>query len=309
MNNMIAFLASLLSGSIRMCIPIAFAALGGTLCERSGIVNMGLEGMMLMGAFSAVCGSYLSGSAYVGLLAAVVCGCMMGLILSGLTIRYKCEHVLAGLGINMFAGGFTIVMLQTVWGSRGKSTVVAGLTAWPLPVLNRIPIIKNIIGSVSPFLVLLFVCMLLVQFVLYHTVFGLRARIIGENPYVAGSAGIDVYRTQLICVLCGSVLASIGGAYLSIGDVNLFFKDMVAGRGFIALAIVILGGWKPRGVVLGALVFGAAQSLQIRLQAAEIPPQLVQMLPYVITILALFLVKNQGKAPAAEGTHYYRDGA
>ena len=309
MSDMMSFLASLLSSSIRMCIPIAFAALGGTMCERAGIVNMGLEGMMLMGAFSAAFASYLSGSAYVGLLGTIVCGCAMGMLLGVLTIRFKCEHVLAGLGINMFASGFTIVMLQAVWGSRGKSAVVAGFTSLRIPGLDQIPIIKDIFGNVSPLLILLLVCMLGVQFILYKTVFGLRARFIGENPYVAGASGINVYRTQYICVLFGSVLACIGGAYLSIGDVNMFSKDMVAGRGFIALAIVILGGWRPMGVVLGSLVFGLAQSLQIRLQAAEIPPQLVQMLPYVVTILALLLVRKRGKAPAAEGTHYYRDGA
>lgn len=308
MEAILSFIVSLLSGSIRMCIPIAFAALGATVCERSGVVNMGLEGMMLMGAFFGTFGSYISGNAWVGLLTAVLSGCMMGLVLYLFTIRFKCEHVLAGLGINMFASGFTIVMLLRVWGSRGKSEVVAGLGEWSIPVLNKIPVVRNILGNVSPLFLLLLLAIAGVHFLLYKTVFGLRTRFIGENPYVAGAAGINVYRTQLICVVLGSMLTAIGGAYLSIGDVNLFSKEMVAGRGFIALAIVILGGWKPWGTLVGALIFGAAQSMQIRLQAAEIPPQLVQMLPYVITILALVFIKNNGKGPAAAGVHYDREG-
>ena len=308
MDNLMPFIISLISGSIRLCIPIAFAALGGTMCERSGIINMGLEGMMLMGAFNAAFFSHLFGSAYVGIFGAIISGLILGTFLYLLTVQFKCEHVLAGLGINLFSSGFTVVMLQAVWNSKGRSATVDGLGLLQLPIISKIPILKDIIGSVSPLLIFLILCAVLIYFILYQTTFGLRARVIGENPYVAGAAGIQVYRTQYICVLIGSTLACIGGAYLSIGDINMFSKDMVGGRGFIALAIVILGGWKPFGVLMGSLFFGLAQSMQIRLQTAEIPPQIVQMLPYVLTILALFLMKKRSRAPAAEGTHYYREG-
>ena len=311
MNSTLSFLISLLSGSIRISIPIAFAALGGTLCERSGIVNMGLEGIMLSGAFAAVYGSNAFGNAYAGLLCAAAVGVLLGLVHATLTVWFKCEHVLAGLGINMFADGMTIVLLQYFWGSKGKSGKVPGLGLWDIPIVNKIPILSSIIGKVSPLFLLLLICMLLMQFMLFRTRFGLRCRVTGENPYSAAAMGIDVYKIQYICEVLGGIFAAVGGAYLSIGDVGLFSKDMVAGRGFIAVALVILGGWKPTGAVLGSIVFGMAQSLQIRLQAAQVPPQLVQMLPYVITILTLLvmrLLKKRSMAPAAEGLHYYREG-
>ena len=311
MNSTVSFLVSLASGSLRLSIPVAFAAIGGTLCERSGIVNMGLEGIMISGAFAGAYGSYISGSAWVGLLFAMGVGIVLGLAHALLTVWFKCEHVLAGLGINMFADGMTIVLLQYVWGSKGKSSPVAGLGMWEIPIINRIPILSDIIGRVSPLFVLLLVSMVLMHFMLFKTTFGLRCRVTGENPYCAAAVGIDVYKHQFISEMLGGMFAAIGGAYLSIGDVGLFSKNMTAGRGFIAVAIVILGGWKPTGAVLGAIVFGAAQSLQIRLQAAEVPAQLIQMLPYVITILTLLvmrLLKKRSMAPAAEGQHYYREG-
>lgn len=311
MAGSLSFLVSLLSGCLRMSIPTAFGALGGTVCERSGIVNMGLEGMMLSGAFAAVYGSYISGSAYVGLLFAAVCGLIFGLIHATLTVWFKCEHVLAGLGINMFADGMTIVLLQYIWDSKGKSSIVSGLGLWSVPVIKDIPIVSDIFGAISPLFILLLICMVAMQFMLFKTTFGLRVRVTGENPYFAAAMGVDVYKTQFICEMLGGMLAAIGGAYLSIGDVALFSKDMVAGRGFIAVALVILGGWKPTGAVLGAIIFGAAQSLQIRLQAAQVPPQLVQMLPYVITIatlLAMKLFNKKSQAPASDGLHYFREG-
>lgn len=311
MSSTVSFLISMLSGSLRLSIPIAFGSLGGTLCERSGIVNMGLEGIMLSGAFAAVYGSYISGSAFVGLLFAVIIGMVLGLVHATLTVWFKCEHVLAGLGINMFANGMTIVLLQYIWGSKGKSSMVAGLGLWEIPLISDIPIIRDVIGTVSPLLLLLIICMLAMQIMLFRTTFGLRIRVTGENPYVAAAMGVDVYRTQYICEILGGIFAAVGGAYLSIGDVPLFSKDMVAGRGFIAVAIVILGGWKPTGAVVGSIIFGAAQSLQIRLQDAQVAPQIVQMLPYVITIVTLLIMKvlkKKNQAPAAEGTHYFREG-
>lgn len=311
MSGTALFLISMLSGSLRLSIPIAFGALGGTLCERSGIVNMGLEGMMLSGAFAAVYGAHVSGSAFVGLSFAVAIGLILGLVHATLTVWFKCEHVLAGLGINMFANGMTIVLLQYIWGSKGKSGMVAGLGVWRLPLISDIPVIRDIIGTVSPLLILLVICMLTMQIMLYKTTFGLRIRVTGESPYVAAAMGTDVYRTQYICESLGGIFAAVGGAYLSIGDIPLFSKDMVAGRGFIAVAIVILGGWKPVGVVAGSMIFGAAQSLQIRLQDAQVAPQIVQMLPYIITIVTLLvmkLLKKKNQAPAAEGTHYFREG-
>jgi simple sugar transport system permease protein len=305
------FVVSLLAGMVRIAIPIAFAALAGMLSERAGVINMGLEGMMLMGSFFSCVGSYISGSAWIGLLVGMLAGFLLGLLHATLTVGFKCEHLLSGVGINILADGLSIVLLQIIWHTKGKSTIVAGLGKISLPVLNKIPIVKEIFGNISPLFLILLGAVVLFQFVIYHTRFGLRVRVIGDNPEMAGAMGINVYRTQFICVAFAGVLAAIGGAYLSIGDINMFSKDMVAGRGYIALAMVILGGWTPVGAAAAGLVYGFAQSLQIRLQGLEavgIPAQLVQMIPYIITILVLFVARRKGGAPAAEGVHYYRKG-
>lgn len=303
-----AQILTLLSGMVRVAIPISFAALAGMLSERVGIVNMGLEGIMLIGSFFGVVGSYLSGNAWIGLLFAIASGAAMGLVLAVLTVGFKCEHVLAGLGINMFASGITVVLLQAIWDSKGKSAMVAGLGKWKLPVISQIPIVKSIIGNISPLFYLLVVCVILLWVLLYRTPLGLRIRVIGENPELAGTMGVNVYLVQYVFVIISGMLAAVGGAYLSIGDIDMFSKDMVSGRGYIALGMVILGNWKPTWVALAGLVYGFAESMQFRLQAVSIPPQLVQMLPYVFTILVLLFARRKSMAPAASGKHYYQKG-
>ena len=303
-----AQILTLLSGMVRVAIPISFAALAGMLSERVGIVNMGLEGIMLIGSFFGVVGSYLSGSAWIGLLFAIAAGAVTGLVLAVLTVGFKCEHVLAGLGINMFASGITVVLLQAIWNSKGKSEMVAGLGKWKLPVISQIPIIKDIIGNISPLFYLLVLCVLFLWMLLYRTPTGLRILVIGENPELAGTMGVNVYLVQYLFVIISGMLAAVGGAYLSIGDIDMFSKDMVSGRGYIALAMVILGNWKPTWVALAGLVYGFAESMQFRLQAVSIPPQLVQMLPYLFTILVLLFARRKSMAPAASGKHYYQKG-
>ena len=302
------FVLSLLAGAIRLTIPIAFAALAGMLAERAGIINMGLEGMMLFGSFFAVVGSYVTGSAWLGLLFAMAAGAVVGLIMAVFAIGFKCEHMLAGVAVNILASGLTIVLLQMIWGTRGKSSEVAGLGIVSVPVLNKIPIIGQLIGNISPLFYILVLCVILLWVVLYRTPVGLRVRVIGENPFMAGSMGIKVYKYQYLSLMVSGMLAALGGAYLSVGDINMFSKEMVAGRGYIALSMVILGGWHPIGVAACGLICGVAQSLQLRLQGVSIPPQLVQMLPYVVTILVLLFARNKSKAPAMEGVHYYQKG-
>lgn len=297
---------SLLAGMVRVAIPISFAALAGMLSERAGVINMGLEGIMLIGSFFAVVGSYVTGSAWMGLLFAALSGILMGLVLVTLTVGFKCEHVLAGVGINIFASGITIVLLEMIWGTKGKSGMVAGLGMLRVPLISKIPVIGDIIGTISPLFYILVLCVFLLWFLLYRTPAGLRILVIGENPEMAGTMGVNVYKMQYLCVMASGMLAAIGGAYLSIGDINMFSKDMVSGRGYIALSMVILGNWKPLWVALGGLVYGFAQSLQFRLQGVNIPPQLVQMLPYILTLVVLLFARKKSSAPAASGKHYYQ---
>ena len=302
------FVLNLLAGAIRVTIPIAFAALAGMLSERAGVINMGLEGMMLFGAFFSVVGSYITGSAWLGLLFAMMAGAMTGLLMAVFAIGFKCEHMLTGVAVNLLASGLTVVLMQMIWDTRGKSAPVAGLGVWTNPLFDKIPVIRELFGSVSPLFYILIVCVIAMWFVMYHTPLGLRIRVVGNNPFMAGSMGINVYGIQYGAMMVAGALAALGGAYLSVGDINMFSKDMVAGRGYIALSMVILGGWHPVGVAVSGLVYGVAQSLQFRLQSVEIPPQLVQMLPYVVTIAVLFFARSKSKAPAMEGVHYYQKG-
>lgn len=300
------FMISLLTSCLRISIPIAFAALGAIFCERAGIVNIGLEGMMLVGAFAGVWGSDLTGNAYVGLLFAMVAGGIFGLIHAVLTIQYKTDHIISGLGINLLSLGLTTVLLELIWGNRGKSSEVTGLGNVSIPILRDIPVVGDILGHLSILFYVLIILIVVSWLALYKSVFGLRIRVIGDNPMVADTLGVNVYKLQYFCVILCGVLAGIGGAYLSIGDINMFGRDMVAGRGYIALAATIFGGWNPIGVYGGSLLFGLAQSLQIRLQIFEIPVQFVQMLPYVLTILVLIIFRKSSRGPAAVGKHFRR---
>lgn len=306
-NFSLEFILSLLSSSLRIAIPIAFAALGAAFCERAGIVNIGLEGMMLAGAFAGALGSYMTGNAYVGLLFAIIAGGIFGLIHAVLTIQLKTDHIISGLGINLLSLGLTTVLLQVVWDNRGKSDMVQGLGTISIPGLSNIPIIGPLLfQEVSILFYALIVFVIVGWIIMYKTVFGLRVRVIGENPQVADTLGVNVYRTQYICVIACGMLAGIGGAYLSIGEINMFGRDMVAGRGYIALAATIFGGWNPLGILGSSAFFGFATSMQIRLQNIEIPVQFVQMLPYVVTILVLIFFRKRSRGPAAAGKHFRR---
>ena len=182
---------SLLAGMVRVAIPISFAALAGMLSERAGVINMGLEGIMLIGSFFGVVGSYVTGSAWMGLLFAALSGILMGLVLVTLTVGFKCEHVLAGVGINIFASGITIVLLEMIWGTKGKASMVAGLGMLRVPVISKIPVIGDIIGTISPLFYILVLCVFLLWFLLYRTPAGLRILVIGENIKVRRFARYD----------------------------------------------------------------------------------------------------------------------
>jgi simple sugar transport system permease protein len=300
-----AFLA-VFSGMVRIAIPIAYGSLASTICEKSGIVNIGVEGMMLAGSFGGVFGSWLSGNAWVGVLFSILFGLLFALLHGVLTIHFHTGHIISGLGINLLASGLTTLWLAAIWGNTGKSDAVASLGTVNIPLIKDIPVLGRMISGYSPFLYLLLAICLLMWILFNRTVFGLRVRVTGENPHAADSVGIKVRLVQFVCVLACGAIAGMGGAYLSIGDIGLFARDMVAGRGYIAMAVTIFGGWSPAGALGGSLLFGLAQGIQFRMQDI-VPPQIVQMLPYVLTLLVLLLVKNRARGPAFGGKHFDRD--
>jgi simple sugar transport system permease protein len=282
-----------------MATPIAFASLGGIFSERVGVINIGLEGMMLTGAFAGVATSYFSGNPWLGVLAAVLTGGLLGLLHALITVRFVGDQVVSGTGINIFALGFTAYMSQVIWGSRGASESVQGLPVMPIPLVKDIPIVGDIIGAHTPLVYLMAIVVVLSYIVLFRTPIGLRIRAVGEHPAAADTAGINVFKTKYMCIIVSGMLAGLGGAFLSLGHLSLFALGMTGGRGFIALAAMILGRWKPFGAFAASVLFGFADALQMRLQALGLlPSQIILTIPYILTVVVLAGVVRKAIPPS-----------
>ena len=289
----------LFAATLRMASPLIFASIGGIFSERAGIINIALEGMMLIGAFSGVFVTYVIGNPWVGVFAAVLAGGLLGLIHGILTIKFAGDQIVSGTGINIFALGFTAYMSQIVWGSRGASQSVQGLGTVSIPLLADIPFVGDVVGKQTPLVYIALITVIASYLILFKTPSGLRLRAVGEQPGAADTTGINVYRTKYLCVIASGMLAGLGGVFLSLGQLSLFVNGMTGGRGFIALAAMILGGWSPFGALGASLFFGFADALQIRLQSVgALPSQIVLTLPYILTIIVLAVFARRRSAPS-----------
>lgn len=281
----------LFAAALRMATPLVYASLGGLFSERAGVVNIGLEGMMLIGAFSGVLTTFYISNPWIGVLAGVLAGGLIGLVHAIVTVKFAGNQVVSGTGINLFALGFTAYMSQTIWGSRGASQSVQGLGTITIPLLRDVPVIGNALDTLfsqTPLVYIMFLVVVISYIVLFKTPWGLRIRAVGEHPAAADTAGINVYRTKYLCLILSGMLAGLGGVFLSLGQLNLFVLGMTGGRGFIALAAMILGGWKPFGALGASLFFGLAYALQMRLQSIGLlPAQIVLAIPYILTVVVL----------------------
>lgn len=281
---------SFLTQMIRIAVPYLFAASGGVIAERSGIISLSLEGYMLTGAFSATLGAHYSGSAWIGLLAGILGGLIFGLIHAVATIRYRADQVVTGIAINLLAIGVTRFFLKLAFASSSNSPRVNGFGG-------------NIAmhGFDNPLLWMGLLVAPALAFILYRTPFGLRVRAVGEHPAAAESLGIKASAIQYVAVAISGMLAALGGVFLAL-DQHQFTDQMTAGRGFIAVAAVIFGRWDPVRAALACLLFAAAETLQIQLQGTQlIPSQFVEMIPYLLTIIALAGVVGRAVPPAALG--------
>jgi ABC-type uncharacterized transport system permease subunit len=281
---------SFLTQMIRIAVPYLFAAAGGVIAERSGIISLGLEGYMLTGAFSATLGAYYSGSPWIGLLAGMFGGLVFGLLHAVASIRYRADQVVTGIAINLLAIGVTRFFLKLAFASSSNSPRVEGFggnNAWH--------------GFDNPLLWLGLLVPPALAFILYRTPFGLRVRAVGEHPAAAESLGIKASAIQYVAVAVSGILAALGGVFLAL-DQHQFTDQMTAGRGFIAVAAVIFGRWDPIRAALACLLFAAAETLQIQLQGNQfIPSQFIEMIPYLLTIVALAGVVGRAIPPAALG--------
>jgi simple sugar transport system permease protein len=301
---MTAILTSLLHSMVTMAVPLLLAALGELLAERAGVINIGLEGLLLTGAFAGMVVTYLTTLPLCGLLAAWGCGLSLTLVFAYVVIVHRANQIVVGTALNLLAVGLTGVAYRAIFGVTGATLTVAGLDPIPLPYLSAVPLLGPSLFSQTALGYLAFLLVPLVWFGLYQTIPGLQLRMVGENPAAAAAQGVPVRRTQLLALLGCGFLAATAGAYLAIAYAHTFIEGMSAGRGFIALAIVIFGRWSPWGILGAALLFGLATALQFHVQALglPIPYQFLLMLPYVLTLLILAGHAGAAKAPAALGT-------
>lgn len=302
-------LESFLATGFVLGTPILLAALGELLVERAGVLNIGVEGVMLGGAFAAALGAWASGSAATGVLTAALTGTALALLFAFATVRLGADQIIAGAALNLLALGVTGALYRAVLGATGTALVLPTLPALDVPVLRHLPVLGQAVFGQNA-LVYLGLCLTpLIAFVLAHTGLGLRLRALGDHPQAAASLGLPVRRDRTLTLALGGALAGLGGAALTLAATNTFVEGITAGRGFIALAVVVFGRWSAWGVLGGALLFGLASALQFQFQAAAltIPYQLFLMLPYVLTLGVLLLSSGRASAPRALGARYERE--
>lgn len=287
---------TLLSSTLRMVTPILLAALGGALCARVGLFNVGLEGLVLIGAFSAIVGNHLTGSVFLAVVFAACMSLVFSMLFAYMTIQLKANDIVVGVAINFLALGLTTFALRTIFEVKGAyyDKDMKGLPQWDIPVIENIPVVGDLLSGHSPLVYLSFLAAILLYVFLYRTVTGFRVLSIGMNQVAAKSIGLKVGSLQYLAIgLCG-ILCGLAGAQLSLGQVTLFSEGMTAGRGFIALVAMMLGQSHPIGIIGSSLLFGFMDAISIRLQGFSLPTQFTQMLPYVITIIAMFLLRDRG---------------
>lgn len=303
-----AVIMAIIASALRLATPLVFASLGGVFSERSGVVNIALEGIMINGAFFAILASEFTGSAVLGVLAAMIAGILTSLILAASAIHLKSDQVVTGVAINLLAASLTAYLLEMVWHRSGQTDPVEStLTGNPFPFLNDIPVLGKFFAGLTPFVYLAIITVAIAYYVIYKTPFGLRIRSVGEHPKAADTVGIDVYKTRYICVMISGALAGIAGSSLSLGAISVFREGMVSGKGFIALAAMIFGKWHPVGALFASLFFGLTEAIQIQASSIGldfIPGEFLQAIPYVATILALVGVVGRAIAPASSGKPY-----
>ena len=300
--------SALVAAALRYATPLLFAALGGVISERSGVINIGLEGMMLMGCLFGIYGADVLGSWVLGLLVAMVAGGLLALVHAIFSIHLRANQIVSGTGINFLALGITGYWFTQHYGPNGTPTNISQVPNVKLPLIQHVGFFGAAIGDAS---LMTWIGLALVPgltFFLFRTTWGLRLRSVGEKPRAADTVGLPVIRIRYIAVIVSGMLAALGGAYLSVGFVGSFSNDMTEGRGFIALAAMIFGKWKPWGALWATLLFGFANALADRLsQPNPTLGTLFEALPYVLTLIAVAGVIGRSRAPASDGIPYVRE--
>lgn len=301
------FLQSILAATWRMATPILYAAVGEVFTERSGVLNIGLEGVMLIGAFTGYSVAYETGNLMLGVLAALLSGVLCGLVFAIFTVTIKANQIVVGAAFNMIGMGLSAFFYRSIYSQSGKVLSLQPFRPLNVPGLSDIPFLGEVLFRHNIVVYGTLVLVPVATFVLYRTAFGLSIRSVGEHPKAADTAGINVSAVRYVGVLIGTVLAALGGASLTLAYADQFVEGIVTGRGFIALAVVVFGGWSPWGAFGASLLFGSFYALQLRLQAMPeilIPYQFLQALPYLATLLVLVGLTRRARSPRALGVPY-----
>ena len=305
----LAFISGLMGATMRMATPIIFAALGEILTERAGVLNLGIEGIMLMGAMTGFLFTFSTDSIWLGVFAAACVGMLLGFLMALLSVNLGLSQHVSGLGITLFATGLAMFIYRLHFGSPTVPPVIQPFKQVALPVLSKIPVIGP--GLFTQY-TLTYVAWLMVpalSILLYKTTIGLKIRTVGENPVVADTVGVNVTLTRTLCLVAGGALMGIGGAFLTLAHQNMFLIDVIGGRGWVAIAMVIFGNWNPLKATIGALIFGFLDGLQLRLQSVGVVLSfhLFLMIPYLLTIIALIGVSRRAAVPAGLLKPYRRE--
>ena len=302
---------SILATAVRMGTILLLAALGELIVERSGVLNLSVEGMMLSGAFGGFIGAYYTNSLWLGVLSAILAGLLVSALFGLLAIILQIAQTVSGLTVNIFAAGLTFYLYRALFPNVGATNIPAlkPFSVFQIPFLSDIPIIGKILFSQYALSYLAFFLMLLVAFYLYRTKSGLILRTLGENPRAVDMKGINVMRYRVLAVLFGGMMAGLAGSFITLASVGIFVADITSGRGWLAIAIVIFGDWKPVKILWASLFFGFIDALQMQLQAlgVQLPFQLFLAMPYILTTVAVFLARKRSGAPLALGVHYVRE--
>ncbi len=298
LTAVVATLIAVLTAAVRLATPFLFASIGEMFAQRSGVLNLGVDGIMLVGAFSAFYATLMTGNVWLGVALALLVGLGMGLLMSVISVTLKAEQGISGIGLSLFGLGLSSLLFKIL---VGTPKTVEGFRPIHIPILGDIPIAGEILFRQSLPVYVAFSLVPLSWYLLERTTWGLKIRAVGQNPAAADTLGVNVDLVRYVCVCTGAMLAGLAGASLSIALTNLFQENLTAGAGYIAVALVYFGGWRPLGIMLGALLFSTVDALQLRMQVLgiDIPSDFAVMLPYVLTIVALMFAVNRARQPAA----------
>lgn len=305
----INLLSDFFATSLRLSVPLVFATLGGVVSERSGVYNIGLEGMILAGAFGSALGAFIAGSPYIGLICGFFLGALTGALLSLLAVSLGVNQIVSGLAINLLMIGLTAFLSRIAFGGQANTKPVIGFDQITIPFINKIPVFGTAFFDQDILVYFMYFLVVFMFIIMKYTPWGLNIRAVGENPRAADVAGLNVNKIRFLSVTVSGAFAGLGGSYLVLSQVKVFSEHMSAGKGFVALAAIILARWNPLGALAACLFFGVCDALQLRLQFSnpDVPYQIFTIIPYAASILALIGIGRKVLAPASVGIHYEKE--